>query len=71
LAGISLLLALVAALTGGSVRFWLVGFLIESQLAALFVFLGLIGDQLRLISERTRATPLVVERERVNFPADY
>ena len=71
LAGISLLLALIAALTGASARFWLVGFLIESQLAALFVFMGLIGDQLRLISERTRATPLVVERERVNFPADY
>ena len=33
----------------------------------LFFFLGLIGDQVRLISERTRNVPLVVERERVNF----
>lgn len=71
LAGVSLLLSLIAALTDGAIGFWLVSFVIESQLAALFVFLGLIGDQLRLISERTRATPLVVERERVNFPEDY
>jgi len=35
--------------------------------AGLFFFLGLIGDQVRLISERTRNVPLVVEKERVNF----
>jgi glycosyltransferase involved in cell wall biosynthesis len=43
---------------------------IQLQLAALFVFLGLVGDQVRLISERSRQTPLVIERERVNFPDD-
>ena len=36
----------------------------------MLLFLGLIGDQVRLIAERTRNTPLVVEAERVNFPAD-
>jgi glycosyltransferase involved in cell wall biosynthesis len=71
LAGISLLLAAIAAFDGASAKFWLVGFLIESQLGAGFVFLGLIGDQLRVISERTRETPLVFERERVNFPEEY
>ena len=38
--------------------------------AVLFLFLGLIGEQVRMISERTRQVPLVIERERVNFPAD-
>ena len=33
------------------------------------LFAGLIGDQVRLIAERTRGTPLVIEKERVNFPA--
>jgi len=34
----------------------------------LLLFLGLIGDQVRLISERLRNLPLVIEEERVNFP---
>ncbi len=33
-----------------------------------FAFLGLIGEQVRLISEMSRRVPLVVEKERVNFP---
>jgi len=28
---------------------------------------GLLGDQIRLISERTRRTPLVVEADRINL----
>ncbi|HEU0044476.1 glycosyltransferase family 2 protein [Sphingomonas sp.] len=32
------------------------------------LFLGLIGDQVRLLSERVRNVPLVIEEERVNFP---
>ena len=40
----------------------------EGQLGVLFLFLGMLGDQVRLIAERTRGTPLVFERERVNFP---
>jgi glycosyltransferase involved in cell wall biosynthesis len=59
---------LVAGRGGGS---WLVGALVEGQMALMFVFLGLIGEQLRLVSERTRQTPLVIERERVNFPDGY
>jgi dolichol-phosphate mannosyltransferase len=31
------------------------------------VFFGLVGVQIRAISDRTRGTPLVIERERVNF----
>ncbi|WP_375391043.1 glycosyltransferase family 2 protein [uncultured Sphingomonas sp.] len=43
---------------------------LELNAALLFLFLGLLGDQVRLISERTRGTPLVVERERINFTQD-
>ena len=50
---------------------WLAIGLAMLNFGALFIFMGLIGDQIRLISERTRRTPLVIERERVNFPADY
>ena len=45
-------------------------FVVLALVTLLFLFLGLIGDQVRLISERSRATPLVTERERVNFGAD-
>jgi polyisoprenyl-phosphate glycosyltransferase len=61
-------MAVAELLTGGDMKFWLIIGLIEIQLALLFVFLGLIGDQVRLVSERTRGVPLVLERERINFP---
>jgi glycosyltransferase involved in cell wall biosynthesis len=35
----------------------------------LLMFIGLIGDQLRLLAERSRNVPLVIEDERLNFPA--
>lgn len=37
--------------------------------SVLLLFLGLIGDQVRLLAERLRNLPLVIEDERVNFPA--
>ena len=66
---LSLVGAVIALIVGGNVAFWLIMGAVELQFAMLFGFLGLIGDQVRLVSERTRGTPLVVERERVNFPA--
>lgn len=36
----------------------------------LLLFIGLLGDQVRLIAERTRGTSLVVEEERINFPPE-
>lgn len=63
--------ALVAAFTGRSVQLWLLAAMLQGQFALLFLFLGLMGVQIALISERTRNQPLVLERERVNFPADY
>jgi glycosyltransferase involved in cell wall biosynthesis len=71
LTAISLSGAIFAAFTGRSVQLWLLSAMLEAQFALLFLFLGLIGVQIRQISDRTRNTPLVLERERVNFPADY
>lgn len=72
-------LATVAMMVGGILAYfldrpiagWFIAMVIQAQFALLFGFLGLIGDHVRLISDRTRKTPLVIERERVNFPADY
>jgi hypothetical protein len=36
----------------------------------LLLFLGLIGEQVRVLAERSRNVPLVIEAERINFPAD-
>ncbi|PZQ22205.1 MAG: glycosyltransferase [Sphingopyxis macrogoltabida] len=47
---------------------WFIAAIVQAEFALLFLFLGLLGDNLRIVSERTRQTPLVLERERVNFP---
>lgn len=41
----------------------------QGAFAILCFFLGLIGEQVRVISQVSRNIPLVIERERVNFPA--
>ncbi len=64
---VSLLGAGVALFTGHSWQLWLFATLLESQFGMLFLFLGLLGVQVALVSERTRNQPLVIERERVNF----
>ncbi|MCB4861144.1 glycosyltransferase family 2 protein [Sphingobium sp. PNB] len=48
-------------------RMWMFAALLEFQFGLLFLFLGILGVQIRLISDRTRGMPLVIERERVNF----
>jgi len=72
LGGVMAVLMLVGALAafvlGKPIAGWLIASVVQAEMALLFVFLGLIGDQVRLISERSRQTPLVTERERVNFP---
>lgn len=60
--------ALVASFTSHSVQLWLFAAMLEGQFCLLFLFLGLIGVQVALVSERTRNQPLVIERERINFP---
>jgi len=41
-----------------------------AMFATVMLFLGLIGEQVRIVGERTRNVPLVLESERINFPAD-
>ena len=69
--GCCLLGAVIAAFVGGPVLGWLIAFGVQLQLTLIFIFMGLNGDQLRMVSERTRQMPLVFERERVNFPDGY
>lgn len=45
----------------------LVGIITAFQ-AILMLFVGMLGEQVRVISERTRNVPLVLEQERLNFP---
>jgi glycosyltransferase involved in cell wall biosynthesis len=71
---IALLMLLGGALafvTGRPIAGWLIGSVMQFQFALIFGFLGLMGDHIRLMSERTRSQPLVYERERVNFPDGY
>lgn len=39
----------------------------SAMFAVVLLFLGLIGEQVRLIAERTRGVPLVIEEARINF----
>lgn len=61
---------IVAFFVGRPIAGWFIAAVIQAQFALLFGFLGLLGDNVRVISERTRRTPLVIERERVNFPPE-
>jgi glycosyltransferase involved in cell wall biosynthesis len=40
---------------------------LEINVAIILFFIGLLGEQIRVVSERTRRMPLVIEKERVNF----
>lgn len=62
--------AVFALFMGRSVQLWLLAAALEGQFCLLFLFLGLIGVQIKLISERTRNQALVLEKERVNFPVE-
>ena len=54
----------------GPTHLMLIGGAGLSLFGVLMLFLGLMGEQIRLISERTRSVPLVLEAERLNFPAE-
>jgi dolichol-phosphate mannosyltransferase len=67
---LSFLGALWTAFHDLSPLMWLFAALLELQFGLLFMFFGLVGVQIRAISDRTRGTPLVIERERVNFEGE-
>ncbi|PHQ63452.1 MAG: glycosyl transferase [Sphingobium sp.] len=62
-----LVAALVAMIIGGPVWPLVALTFGAGMFATLLLFIGLIGDQVRLIGERTRGVPLVIEEERINF----
>ena len=67
LAALALIAAIVLLALGRSPWGMLGTFGAALGFSAVFFFLGLVGDQVRVISERTRGAPLVVEEERINF----
>lgn len=70
MAGLMLLGGLIAFFAGRPIAGWLIGAVVQFEFALLFGLIGVIGENLRMVSERTRRTPLVVEKERINFSAD-
>lgn len=66
-AGLIGVAALAALFVGGPAGMLGLAALVQLNFGLLFLFMGLFGDQLRLMSERQRRFPLVVERERLNF----
>lgn len=72
-AGIAILIlfgaVLAAFLEGPALA--LLGFSVGfAMFAVLLLFVGLIGEQVRMLAERSRNVPLVIEAERVNFPPE-
>jgi glycosyltransferase involved in cell wall biosynthesis len=54
-------------IAGYPIGILLVLVILEVMFALNFFFLGVIGEQVRLIGQTVRSVPLVIERERVNF----
>jgi glycosyltransferase involved in cell wall biosynthesis len=68
LTGATLIAGLVSVILGRQGWAYGVAAGFELAFALVFLFLGLIGEQVRFIAQIVRNAPLVVERERVNFP---
>ncbi|CAN5785954.1 glycosyltransferase family 2 protein [soil metagenome] len=60
---------LAAAIVGGAVGPLLGLTVATAMFAIILLFLGLLGEQVRMLAERSRNVPLVIEQERLNFPA--
>ncbi len=68
LSAVSILAGLVAWVLSANPLPGLAGGLILFAYAVVLFFLGLIGEQVRVLSQIARDVPLVVEKERINFP---
>lgn len=68
LAGILAVCATAAAALGYTFWPWVVMALQVALFSINFLFIGLLGEQVRAIGERTREVPLVIEQERINDP---
>ena len=72
MAGLAALLAAASAVaaTRGGPAWQLFGLTVATLMfAVLMLFIGLIGEQVRMLAERSRGVPLVIEEARINFPA--
>lgn len=58
----------VAVALGATFWPWLIVAVQVGLFSINFLFVGLLGEQIRMISERSRDVPLVIEQERLNFP---
>jgi len=68
---LALLAATIAAALLGGPGWPLAAMTLASAMfAVVLLYLGLMGEQLRLISERGRGVPLVIEEQRINFPPE-
>ena len=70
IATIGLAATLLAVSLGGPVWPLFGVTLAFAMFAVLLLFTGLIGEQVRMLAERSRGVPLVIEDERLNFPPD-
>ncbi len=66
--GLALAVLLALALGGPAGVLALLA-LAAGALAAIMLAIGLVAEQVRLLGERSRNVPLVIEEERINFPA--
>ncbi len=66
--GITMIAGMISIALGRAAWTYGVAAAFELIFSMLFLFLGLIGEQVRFIAQIVRNTPLVVEKERVNFP---
>ena len=66
----TLVALLVEVVAGRAFVATLIVFVIEIGFGLNFLFLGILGEQVRLVAEMARKVPLVVEKERVNFEDD-
>lgn len=69
LATLLLLGGVIAAWIGHSHWPWVIMTVQVGLFGVNFLFMGLMGEQIRAIAERTREIPLVIEQERVNSPS--
>ena len=65
---VTLLGAIVTAIAGHAPWTALTWTVALAAFSIICLFMGLMGEQIRLISDMTRNMPLVIEKERVNFP---
>jgi hypothetical protein len=66
---LTVLATIFPIILGKDARPYLLAAILELMFGLIFFFIGLLGEQVRLTAGMVRNAPLVIERERVNFPS--